>query len=189
MKSIFKSVAFLILTASCGSQIEKSKSKENPFSGFVYTLYDSTNFSNCMFEEIGTDNNVPKYIFINDSSFYKSISNCCMPATLDYLSGSYHIKSDSLFLNYDNQQLTYYYDEIFDDLNSGIARETTYIEYTKIDIFSDTFKIANCGKSSYFIEKWDPWVGKVISKDSVNIDSIVFWMKELTIYDKMKRKN
>jgi hypothetical protein len=189
MKSILKSVVFLILISSCGSKFEKTKETKNPFSGFVYTLYDSTNFSNCLFEQIGTDSNIPKYIFINDSSFYKSISNCCMPATLDYLSGSYLIKSDSLFLNYDNQHLTYYYDEIIDDLNSGIVRDSTYFKDTIIDSFSDTFKIANCGKSFYFIEKWDPWIGKVISKGTVNIDTIVSRMKELTIYDKMKRKS
>jgi hypothetical protein len=185
----FITLTFLTIQ-SCLNDDEKSNEiKPLKISGKVFGLSDSIDENKCTQIPIGTDNNWPTYIFINDSIFIKTIDNCCDPSTISHYSGTYKIQRDKLFLLFDTLQVCYYSENMTDSLGQIIEGQNIHIELETSNFDFDSLQIYSCKTNPYFIEVHEPWQGKNLAFSEHSIDKYINQIKKLNVWDKLQRTN
>ena len=186
---LFITLVFLIIQSCTSGDKRTDEIQQLKISGKVFGLSDSIDENKCTQIPIGTDNNWPTYIFINDSIFIKTIDNCCDPSTISHYSGIYKIQRDKLFLLFDTLQVCYYSENMIDSLGQIIEGQKNHIEFETSEFKYDSLQILTCKTNPYFIEVHEPWTGKYIALSEQPINKYINQIKELNVWDKIKRTN
>ncbi len=99
-----------------------------------------------------------------------------MPTTITYLSGSYKIKGNQLFLSY-NPTYVEYTLPVEEDTTHKIQGIPEKIEEGKADITKEEWTLVECDKRPYFKMNQEPWGGGKMAYSKEKASKILDMMK------------